>query len=154
MVQIMQLLPFRASPSLRSRLLDYASYHRTRGNQKTHEIGIPMIVFSLLGILENGPFPGPAFSGGLLFWIVTSSWYVRTDWKIGVPFSCLTLAAYFGAMKVSFSVHVGLFVMGWIVQLWGHSHFEKNRPAFTKNLEHLLIGPLWVFAKWTGYRVS
>ena len=40
-----------------------------------------------------------------------------------------------------------LFAVGWIFQLVGHSVYEKNRPAFVRNLGHLLIGPLWIARK-------
>ena len=42
-----------------------------------------------------------------------------------------------------------LFIGGWILQFVGHYAFEKNSPAFFRNLVHLLIGPLWVFARLT-----
>jgi uncharacterized membrane protein YGL010W len=36
------------------------------------------------------------------------------------------------------------FVVGWIFQAVGHAVYEKNRPAFFKNLLHLLVGPLFL----------
>jgi uncharacterized membrane protein YGL010W len=40
-----------------------------------------------------------------------------------------------------------LFVFGWACQLVGHQVFEKNRPAFSRDLVHLLVGPLWIARK-------
>jgi uncharacterized membrane protein YGL010W len=40
-----------------------------------------------------------------------------------------------------------LFAVGWIFQLVGHAVYEKNRPAFARNLRHLLVGPLWIARK-------
>jgi uncharacterized membrane protein YGL010W len=37
-----------------------------------------------------------------------------------------------------------LFVAGWIFQAIGHAVFEKNSPAFLKNLVHLMIGPIFL----------
>jgi uncharacterized membrane protein YGL010W len=48
-------------------------------------------------------------------------------------------------------VFVVLFVVGWIFQFIGHIKYEKKSPAFTKNFEHLFIGPLWAFSHWVGY---
>lgn len=39
------------------------------------------------------------------------------------------------------------FVAGWIFQILGHRLFEKNTPAFTKNLTHILVGPAWILKK-------
>jgi uncharacterized membrane protein YGL010W len=41
-------------------------------------------------------------------------------------------------------VGVAAFVVGWIFQAIGHAVYEKNRPAFFKNLLHLLVGPLFL----------
>jgi len=37
------------------------------------------------------------------------------------------------------------FVIGWIFQAVGHARFERNRPAFFRNLVHLLVGPLFLW---------
>ena len=39
-----------------------------------------------------------------------------------------------------------LFALGWILQGVGHAFYEKKSPAFLRNVLHMLIGPLWVFA--------
>ena len=39
---------------------------------------------------------------------------------------------------------VGAFVLGWAFQGVGHGVFEKNSPAFLKNLVHLLVGPAYL----------
>jgi uncharacterized membrane protein YGL010W len=36
-----------------------------------------------------------------------------------------------------------IFVAAWIGQFIGHA-FEGKRPSFTKDLQFLLIGPLWL----------
>jgi uncharacterized membrane protein YGL010W len=36
------------------------------------------------------------------------------------------------------------FGVGWVFQAVGHTVYEKNRPAFFKNLVHLLVGPLFL----------
>ena len=45
---------------------------------------------------------------------------------------------------------VALAVVGWAVQLAGHSVREKNRPAFLTNLLQALIGPLFFVAVLLG----
>ena len=43
------------SPALQGHFSDYASFHRTPGNQACHYVGIPLIVFSLLALLARVP---------------------------------------------------------------------------------------------------
>ena len=39
-----------------------------------------------------------------------------------------------------------IFVLAWIGQFYGHK-VEGAKPSFLKDLEFLLIGPLWVIQK-------
>jgi uncharacterized membrane protein YGL010W len=43
-------------------------------------------------------------------------------------------------------VSIGLFVLAWIGQFYGHK-VEGAKPSFLKDLEFLLIGPLWIIQK-------
>ncbi len=43
-------------------------------------------------------------------------------------------------------VVVAAAIVGWLVQLAGHSVWEKNRPAFLTNVLQALIGPLYFVA--------
>ena len=139
---------------------NYASFHKTKGNQTTHMIGIPLIVISLLGLLAKIKFGVEPSSheallqwdGGILLTVFGVIFYLYMDWKIAIPFSLVILGCYFIGRAIPSPVNGALFVGGWIFQLVGHAYYEKNRPAFLKNFEHLLIGPLWIFAKITGYR--
>jgi uncharacterized membrane protein YGL010W len=38
-----------------------------------------------------------------------------------------------------------LFVFAWIGQFIGH-HIEGKRPSFLKDIQFLMIGPLWLLA--------
>jgi uncharacterized membrane protein YGL010W len=39
-----------------------------------------------------------------------------------------------------------IFITGWIGQFWGHK-IEGKKPSFAKDLQFLLIGPLWIIEK-------
>ncbi len=136
----MRLLP---TPKLRAYFDDYKEFHRTRGNAICHYIGIPLIMLTLLGLL------GPIGGGALL--ALAIAWYLTLDWKIALPFATygiglLLLSTQIGPIHLWFG-----FILGWIFQFVGHGIYEKKSPAFLKNIKHVLIGPLWVFAKWTFY---
>ena len=42
-------------------------------------------------------------------------------------------------------VYAGTFVVAWVGQFWGHK-VEGARPSFFKDVQFLLIGPLWLLA--------
>lgn len=45
-----------------------------------------------------------------------------------------------------FYISITIFVLAWIGQFYGHK-IEGAKPSFLKDLQFLLIGPLWVIHK-------
>lgn len=149
------------SPQLSKYFQDYSSYHRTPGNKLTHYFGITFIGVSLLGLLGNLPIHLPSFTeyspyirldGGTLLLGLGVLWYLWMDWKIAIPFAFVLTGVYFLGRALPTPVNWTLFIVGWILQGVGHYVFEKKSPAFFKNLTHVLIGPLWIFARCVGYK--
>lgn len=141
-------------------LADYASYHRTPGNKMTHHVGIPIITVAIVGALSKVVL-GPTFADGwfawdlgFIAWIVVTAWYLYLDWKIGIPASLSMLACYLIGRPLPLVALAVLFVVGWIIQFIGHIKYEHNKPAFFKNFEHLLIGPVWIFGAWFRFLPS
>ncbi len=135
---------------------DYADGHRHPMNRLTHKIAIPLIVFHVIAMLdwvrlvEIPGAGGYALSLGHVGWLFATGWYltlnVRLGLLMGVLFGlCLPLAWVTPGWVV-----VAIAVFAWGIQLAGHSVWEKNRPAFLKNLGHALIGPLFFVALLTG----
>lgn len=140
---------------------DYQSYHQDAANERTHWIGIPLIVLAIGGLLSRVSL-GPAWGGGafgfdagLLLWLVAASFYIWLDFRLGASFSVMLLGMYVLGRQLMVSdfwwVLWVFFIGGWILQLVGHYRYEKKSPAFLKNIEHLLVGPFWIFAKAVGY---
>jgi uncharacterized membrane protein YGL010W len=50
----------------------------------------------------------------------------------------------------SWPIGVIAFAVGWVFQGIGHAVYEKNRPAFLRNLVHLMIGPAYLVAEALG----
>lgn len=151
------------SPSLAKYFKDYSSFHKTKGNRITHYFGIPMIVMSLFGLLSLWDAPNALIEaywsspflhldGGTIVILLGMIWYAFLDWKISGAFIFVLMGFYFLGRAIPTPMNLGLFVLGWILQGIGHAVFEKKSPAFLKNIEHLLIGPLWIFCKLVGYR--
>jgi uncharacterized membrane protein YGL010W len=45
------------------------------------------------------------------------------------------------------TITVALIVIGWTIQIIGHRYFEGHRPALLDNPIHMLISPMYVFAR-------
>lgn len=132
------------SDKLGAWLAEYADDHRTRGNQLTHAAGIPLVMLSTLGLLMPVHAALPVLAAAAL-------WYLAMDWRIGLAFAPVLAGFYLLAERLSLPAHAGLFVLGWAFQFVGHIVYEKRSPAFFKNLLFLPIGPLFIFAKLTGW---
>ncbi len=138
---------------------DYASYHRTPGNKICHYLGIPMITVTLLGLLSAIVIGGNGLTGseilrldgGTLLLLLSTLWYLTLDWKIALPFGLFAIGMYFLGRAMPTPVLWTFFVLGWIIQFVGHYKYEKKSPAFFTNLTHVLVGPLWIFAKLIRY---
>jgi uncharacterized membrane protein YGL010W len=124
-------------------LADYGSHHRTRGNLVCHVFGVTLIVFGIVSML--GTFRlGPVTVAEILM-AAAFLYYATLDFRLALgmlaAFALLDLAA-----RAAGDWRIGLaaFVVGWIFQAVGHAVYERNRPAFFKNLVHLLVGPLFL----------
>lgn len=134
------------NPRYVAALEDYASYHRDFRNKLTHYVGIPMIVFAVIGMLQHVtlfPAGGIVIDLAMLIMVGTLLYYLSLNIMAGLAMTASFVLCYVGATYVSFKILVVLFVVGWIFQFIGH-YFEGKKPAFLKNGVHLLIGPVWI----------
>lgn len=121
---------------------DYASYHRTPGNQRAHMIGIPLIVFAIVKWTQIGSlFPLAALALPVYF-----LWNRRIGW---IMTGFITACAAAGALLPAWTAPAA-FIVGWVFQIYGHKVHEKNSPALLDNLAHALIGPAFVASKLAG----
>lgn len=142
--------------NIQKQLDEYQQYHQNKSNLIIHLIGIPMIVFSLLILLSwpslylppffNIPLSVPCTIALLIF-------YACYDWKtsaaalIGfLPMIAVSIALCRWQINTALITALILFILGWFLQLIGH-WIEKKKPAFSDNIFHLLIGPLFIIIK-------
>lgn len=126
---------------------DYASYHRTAGNKAFHRIGIPMIMLTLIGLLVRVRLVRTAeitIDAAVVLIAAATIYYLLLEWRMALLMAVVSVGFYFVGAALPFSVNLGLFILGWILQFIGHSVYEKRQPAFFRNFVHLLIGPLWI----------
>ena len=127
--------------SIQAHFADYGSFHATAGNKVCHRLGIPLIVFSLLGLLAKIDAP---FDPALLLIAISTIYYVTLSRLLAIVMLVVTTLFWLLAKELPVIPLWVLFVGGWILQGIGHSVYEKKQPAFVRNLVHLLIGPLWI----------
>ncbi len=137
---------------------DYAAYHQARGNLICHTIGIPLIMYSLLGILLRlrigtvGDFSVTAAEGLIVLAMMV---YAALDLRfmglmLFIAIGLDALARAWGSMVF----FVALFIIGWVFQGVGHAVYEKRSPAFFKNFVHLLVGPIFILNEYLHLRPS
>jgi uncharacterized membrane protein YGL010W len=56
---------------------------------------------------------------------------------------CLVVNYYIGQFVPLWMFSIGVFVIAWIGQFYGHN-IEGKKPSFLKDLQFLMIGPAWV----------
>jgi len=136
---------------------DYEQFHQTKGNKLTHLLGIPLVLFSLVGLLSYVVLwnPNPEFwlrlDLGVLLFLGGAIFALKTDWKVGIPFTLYAFLNYLVARHLSLSVLAALQIVGWILQFVGHGVYEKKSPAFFTSVSHLFVGPMWIFSWAIGY---
>jgi uncharacterized membrane protein YGL010W len=131
---------FASMSSELSRLFeDYGSYHRHPANKLCHYLGIPMIVFTLVGLLIQ---LNPWVALGVALFAV--SYDLRLSVRLTLPFALFVLLSAALAPGLPAAFLWAWFLLGWALQFVGHFLYEKKAPAFFDNLRQLLVGPLWI----------
>lgn len=130
----------------------YAAYHKDRRNQVTHYVGVPLIIFSILIVLDHARI-GESFSlAVLLLGLLLLSYLVAVPF-VGVLSLAISIPLYLAAQRVAgmdpmprWLVTAVCFILGWAIQFAGHV-FEGRRPAFTANLLQVFMAPAFLVAE-------
>jgi uncharacterized membrane protein YGL010W len=138
---------------------EYAVSHQHPTNKKVHFVCVPLIFFTIVGLLYSIPVP-PAMHLGFIelnvatvALILVTLYYLRLSFTLAVGMFiyaviCLTIshniAIHFGKGLLALTSFI-LFVIAWIFQFWGHK-IEGKKPSFLKDLQFLMIGPAWIMS--------
>jgi uncharacterized membrane protein YGL010W len=136
---------------------EYSQSHQHPTNKLLHWICVPPIVLSVMGLLWSIPVPeslarlSPALNWATLVALATLLYYLflspRLALGIAVAFAALlALTAALSTLPWPLWVtSLVIFVVAWVGQFIGHA-IEGQRPSFFKDVQFLLIGPLWLLA--------
>ena len=137
-------------------LNEYAASHRHPVNKALHWICVPLIVWSLMGLLWSLPAPGRSELGyaNWASYAVAAAvlYYAALSMPLALGVLPVLAAMLFSVDALSQLTHVPLwaisaavFLVAWIGQFIGHG-IEGKRPSFFKDVQFLLIGPIWLLA--------
>tara|TARA_R110002073_G_scaffold8207_4_gene45788 strand:+ start:1260 stop:1718 length:459 start_codon:yes stop_codon:yes gene_type:complete len=140
---------------------EYAVSHQNHTNQLIHYICVPLIFFSVIGLFMSIPtgllentfeLYNPILENwAVVVGILISIFYIQLGFWYFLQMAFFILLAIIGNFWLGNNVHLlyaslAIFVIAWIGQFYGHN-VEGKKPSFAKDLQFLLIGPLWVVKK-------
>jgi len=135
---------------------EYGVSHRHPLNEALHFVCVPAIVLSILGLLWAIPVPRELAVSPWVNWASLTAALVLAYYLVlsrPLAFGVLTvfvlmLLAVRGLAALSYPLWATclvIFVVAWIGQFIGHA-VEGRRPSFFRDVQFLLIGPIWLLA--------
>jgi uncharacterized membrane protein YGL010W len=140
-------------------LSEYGESHRNETNKAIHWVCVPLIFFSVIGLIASIPSGAvqsllgngnPYVNWATVILVLVLVYYVTLSLSLGLGmmlFGALCLYVANQIVKLDFAplwaVSVGIFVLAWIAQFFGHK-IEGKKPSFFKDVQFLLIGPAWL----------
>jgi uncharacterized membrane protein YGL010W len=125
-------------------LAKYSESHLNPTNELIHFVCVPVIVFTLLGLLWS-LHPLVALAAA----VAAMGYYVRLSkpFAVGMLLMAALMLAILAALPqpTILPLSVAIFVLAWIGQFIGHK-IEGKKPSFFDDLRFLLIGPLFVLS--------
>jgi uncharacterized membrane protein YGL010W len=134
---------------------EYGASHRNATNEFLHWICVPVIALTVVGFLWSIPVPD-SFAQvsrwlnwatiGVALWI---GYYFLLSPSLGIGATLCLIAMLFIVRWMDslpwplWATCLAVFVVAWIGQFIGHS-IEGTRPSFFKDVQFLLIGPIWL----------
>jgi uncharacterized membrane protein YGL010W len=136
-------------------LTEYSRTHQNKTNRTIHLICVPAILFSVIGMLWCIPkgflYPDVSYiNWSHIVMVPALFFYARLGIKplilMLITFIVVHVLLYFLEKNnvPLLGLNIGIFVIAWIGQFYGH-HVEGKKPSFFQDLQFLLIGPLWVY---------
>jgi uncharacterized membrane protein YGL010W len=149
--------------SLHEWLNTYGTFHQNPKNIFIHEICVPLIMFSVLGLLWIIPIPAHIRQSiefyhigivnvAVLVFLLALIYYIRLSivMAIGMGIASIIMLSILAVLQYHHHsiliISLIIFVISWIGQFIGHK-IEGRKPAFLTDMQFLLIGPAWILSR-------
>ena len=135
---------------------EYGESHRNATNKLIHWICVPLIFFSVTGLLYGIKLPvyfgGHQLNMAMIVTVIVLLYYVTLSASIAIGMLFFTILCLFFAHVVEQNgiralriFCIIIFVAAWIGQFYGHK-IEGKKPSFLKDFLFLIIGPAWLMS--------
>lgn len=143
--------------AVESWLDEYSESHKNSANKIVHWICVPLIVLSVIGLLWSLPVPqafkeiSPIMNWATAFIMAAIVYYFIMSYSLALGMAIIMggyilLTAWLDELPAPlWLISVVIFVVAWIGQFIGHA-VEGARPSFFKDMQFLMIGPIWLLA--------
>ena len=137
----------------------YGESHQNPTNKFIHWICVPLIFFSVVGLIFSIPAEGvqrflgegnPYANWATVVLVLVLVYYASLSVVLSLGMLLFIVLCLYVARLIMHSdiaplwlVSLIIFVLAWIGQFYGHK-IEGKRPSFLKDLQFLLIGPAWL----------
>ncbi|RYF81827.1 MAG: DUF962 domain-containing protein [Chitinophagaceae bacterium] len=139
----------------------YAESHQNQTNELIHWICVPLIFFSIIGLIWAIPFPHLDMLGSratyvnwfsfvmaaviLYYYYLSKTLAFLMIIVIGIMAYPIVLLEQWAAAggPALWQSSLAIFIVAWIGQFIGHK-IEGKKPSFFDDLRFLLIGPIWL----------
>jgi uncharacterized membrane protein YGL010W len=140
-------------------LSEYGESHQDETNKAIHWICVPLIFFSIIGLLASLPStivqsflgdgnPYANWAGVAMIFVIV--YYVSLSIPLSIGMMLFGVLCLIGANAIVrldiaplWLVSLIIFALAWIGQFYGHK-VEGKKPSFLKDIQFLLIGPAWL----------
>jgi uncharacterized membrane protein YGL010W len=139
--------------------LEYGESHQHSTNKAIHWICVPLIFFSLVGLVASIPsdtvqsmlgYGNPYANWAAMLLVLVLIYYVSLSVSLSIGMMlfavlCLMFANFIVKIDIAplWVISLVIFVIAWIGQFYGHK-LEGKKPSFLKDIQFLLIGPAWL----------
>jgi uncharacterized membrane protein YGL010W len=138
---------------------EYGESHQNSTNKAIHWICVPLIFFSIVGLVASIPSQAvqsvlgdgnPYANWAAVALVLVLIYYVSLSIPLGIGMMLFGALCLFAANFLVRATNTPLwitsliiFFVAWVGQFYGHK-VEGKKPSFLKDIQFLLIGPAWL----------
>lgn len=138
---------------------EYGENHQNSTNKAIHWICVPLIFFSVVGLIASIPAAlvqsilgdgNPYANWAAVFLVLVLIYYVSLSIPLSVGMMLFAVLCLFVANFIVrtttvplWAISLIIFFVAWVGQFYGHK-VEGKKPSFLKDIQFLLIGPAWL----------